>query len=183
MSIAVKHADHAKLLLTALSILQVSKLVLMGQAIVAILVYYLGTRSGAALTLGIMTAKVDLNSPENCIWWLKNGNWITGCGIASGLLYEYSLMVSCAVHQGVTGNSLPACVSCILLGNGLSTSLAVRKPSAFIFVVDSLEELVLASLLHFSGLIVLSNTLQSSFSILSTKLQVCCTKNVSLPHA
>ena len=91
MSIAVKHEKQAKLFLSGLALCQITMLVLVGYIINASPAFFLRTCCETVLIMGIMIAKVDLHEPENCMWWFKNGSWITGCATASGLLSEYML--------------------------------------------------------------------------------------------
>ncbi len=89
-SMAVKLGDRTKLVLSFLVLLQVALLVGAGVLMELGFFYFAGTCGGALATLGLMVWSVDLEKPEECWWWFKNGCWYTGGAIASGFMLEYS---------------------------------------------------------------------------------------------
>ncbi|MCJ1399013.1 Para-hydroxybenzoate--polyprenyltransferase, mitochondrial precursor (PHB:polyprenyltransferase) [Xylographa trunciseda] len=88
-SIALRHDKETKAVLSGLAVLQIGLLAASGMAIGASPVFFIGSCGSAALTLVIMIWKVKLKNVNNCWWWFKNGAWLTGGGIAAGLLGEY----------------------------------------------------------------------------------------------
>lgn len=88
-SIAVRHGHQTKSILTSLAVVQVGLLAAAGMAIGASPIYYIGTCGSAAMSLGAMIWKVNLNKVADCWWWFRNGCWITGGGISVGMLGEY----------------------------------------------------------------------------------------------
>jgi 4-hydroxybenzoate polyprenyltransferase len=88
-SMAVKFGHRTKSVLTTLTVVQIYLLVAAGWSAEMGVIYYCGTVFGTATTLGTMITMVDLEKPESCWWWFKNGCWYTGLAIASGLCGEY----------------------------------------------------------------------------------------------
>ena len=84
-SLAVLYRDRTKSLLAMMAalLLACGKLSEMG------LMYHLIAVGGATLSLGLMIARVDLQSSESRWWWFSNGFWFAGGSIAAGLLLEY----------------------------------------------------------------------------------------------
>ncbi|KAI9849305.1 MAG: Para-hydroxybenzoate--polyprenyltransferase, mitochondrial precursor (PHB:polyprenyltransferase) [Sclerophora amabilis] len=102
-SIALRHEAHTKLVLSGLAVVQVGLLAGAGVAAGAGPVFFLGSCGSAALALGWMINRVDLKSVTDCWWWFRHGCWITGGGIAAGLLGEYLMRL-----QGWYGNDVGA---------------------------------------------------------------------------
>lgn len=92
-SIALKHENQTKAILSALSIIQVGLLAVAGTAYEAGPLFYFGSCGSAAVTLGCLIWKVRLREVTSCWWWFKNGAWLTGGGIAMGLLADYSIKI------------------------------------------------------------------------------------------
>lgn len=90
-SIALRHANETKMVLSGLAITQIGFLAIAGAAIGTSPVFFIGSCGSAAVTLTLMIYKVRLKDVTNCWWWFKNGAIFTGGGIASGLLAEYML--------------------------------------------------------------------------------------------
>lgn len=90
-SIALRHEKETKAVLTGLAVVQVGLLAAAGTAAGVGPVFFIGSCGSAAATLGLMIWKVRLKEVSSCWWWFKNGAWLTGGGIASGMLAEYSL--------------------------------------------------------------------------------------------
>lgn len=90
-SIALRHQNETKLVLSGLAIVQTGLLAAAGAAIGAGPVFFVGSCGSAAATLGIMIWRVKLKEVSSCWWWFKNGALFTGGGIASGILAEYLL--------------------------------------------------------------------------------------------
>ena len=88
-SMAVKFGDSTKFLLSGLALLQVALLIGVGVVMEMGFFYFAVTCGGALATLGFMIWSVDLQKPEECWWWFKNGCWYTGGAIAGGFLLEY----------------------------------------------------------------------------------------------
>ncbi|OCL01777.1 4-hydroxybenzoate polyprenyl transferase [Glonium stellatum] len=89
MSIALKHENNTKAVLTMLAATQIALLGAAGVAVNAGPVFFIGACGSAALTLGTMIWRVRLKEVSNCWWWFKHGCWFTGGGIALGLFGEY----------------------------------------------------------------------------------------------
>ncbi|MCJ1315069.1 Para-hydroxybenzoate--polyprenyltransferase, mitochondrial precursor (PHB:polyprenyltransferase) [Xylographa vitiligo] len=90
-SIALRHNNETKTVLSGLAVVQIGLLAASGMAIGAGPVFFVGSCGSAAVTLGTMIWKVKLKDVNNCWWWFKNGALLTGGGIAAGLLGEYVL--------------------------------------------------------------------------------------------
>ncbi|MCJ1415836.1 Para-hydroxybenzoate--polyprenyltransferase, mitochondrial precursor (PHB:polyprenyltransferase) [Xylographa parallela] len=90
-SIALRHNNETKTVLSGLAVVQIGLLAASGIAIGAGPVFFIGSCGSAAVTLGTMIWKVKLKEVNNCWWWFKNGALLTGGGIAAGLLGEYVL--------------------------------------------------------------------------------------------
>lgn len=92
-SIALRHENQTKAILSALSIIQVGLLAVAGTAYGAGPLFYVGSCGSAAITLGCLIWKVRLKEVTSCWWWFKNGAWLTGGGIATGLLADYFIKI------------------------------------------------------------------------------------------
>lgn len=92
-SIALAH-DQSKRLLVGLAAVQVGLLAAAGVAVGAGPAFFAGSCGGAALTLGYMIAKVNLQSVKDCWWWFVNGCWWTGGAIGAGLAIDYGIKYS-----------------------------------------------------------------------------------------
>ncbi|MCJ1465735.1 Para-hydroxybenzoate--polyprenyltransferase, mitochondrial precursor (PHB:polyprenyltransferase) [Pseudocyphellaria aurata] len=90
-SIALRHEQQTKGVLSALALVQLGFLAAAGGAVDASPIFYLGGCGSAAATLGIMIWKVRLKEVSSCWWWFRNGALFTGGGIAMGLLADYSV--------------------------------------------------------------------------------------------
>ena len=88
-SIAVRHGDKTKSVLSGLAAVQVGLLAAAGAAAGASPVFFLGSCGSAIASLATMIYKVDLKSVPSCWWWFQHGCWITGGGISAGLFAEY----------------------------------------------------------------------------------------------
>ncbi|KAH0498698.1 hypothetical protein TgHK011_005937 [Trichoderma gracile] len=88
-SIALKHENQTKQVLTGLAIAQVALLGSAGMAAGAGPIFFLGSCGGALVTLGIMIKRVNLKSVRDCWWWFVNGCWITGGVISIGMAADY----------------------------------------------------------------------------------------------
>ncbi|KAL3450912.1 4-hydroxybenzoate polyprenyl transferase [Aspergillus insuetus] len=71
-SIALRHEQNTKAVLSGLAVVQVGLLAAAGVAAGAGPVFFIGTCGSAALTLGIMIRRVQLKSTQSCWWWFKN---------------------------------------------------------------------------------------------------------------
>ena len=98
-SIALRHERNTKAVLSGLAIVQITFLAAAGAAIGAGPAFYAGSCGSAALTLGIMIWKVQLQSVSSCWWWFRNGVWLTGGGIAGGMLADYLLQSKARVEE------------------------------------------------------------------------------------
>ena len=92
-SIALRHEKETKAVLSGLAIVQIGLLAVAGTAAGVGPVFFIGSCGSAAVTLGLMIWKVRLKEVSNCWWWFKNGAWLTGGGIAGGMLAEYLLNI------------------------------------------------------------------------------------------
>lgn len=85
----VRHQGHTRRLLVGSTSTQIALLCCAGITIEATLMYFVSTCFGTALVLGTMVTRVDLNQPNDCIWWFKKGCFFTGVIIACGFIGEY----------------------------------------------------------------------------------------------
>ena len=92
-SIALRHEKETKAVLSGLAVVQVGLLAAAGTAAGVGPVFFVGSCGSAAATLGLMIWKVRLRDVSSCWWWFKNGAWLTGGGIAGGMLAEYLLNI------------------------------------------------------------------------------------------
>ncbi len=90
-SIALRHEKETKAVLSGLAVVQVGLLAAAGSAVGVSPVFFIGSCGSAAATLGVMIWKVRLKEVSSCWWWFRNGAWLTGGGIAGGMLAEYML--------------------------------------------------------------------------------------------
>lgn len=88
-SIALAHEHNTKAVLTGLSIVQIGLLATAGYFSGAGPVFFIGSCGGAAASLATMIYRVRLKEVRNCWWWFKNGCWLTGGSIATGLFGDY----------------------------------------------------------------------------------------------
>ena len=88
-SIALRHEENTKVVLTGLAAVQIALLAAGGFAIGASPVFFIGSCGGAAFTLGLMILRVNLKNVHSCWWWFRNGCWFTGGAITFGLVCEY----------------------------------------------------------------------------------------------
>lgn len=89
-SIALAH-DQSKRLLVGLATVQIGFLAAAGVAAGAGPAFFVGSCGGAALTLGYMIRKVNLQSVKDCWWWFVNGCLLTGGAISAGLAVDYAI--------------------------------------------------------------------------------------------
>lgn len=90
-SIALRHEKETKAVLSGLAMVQVGLLAAAGTAAGVGPAFFIGSCGSAAATLGLMIWKVRLKEVSSCWWWFRNGAWLTGGGIAGGMLAEYML--------------------------------------------------------------------------------------------
>jgi 4-hydroxybenzoate polyprenyltransferase len=88
-SIALKHENETKAILSGLAVVQLGLLAATGVAAGMGPVFFVGSCGGAAVTLGVMIKRVKLKEVKNCWWWFVNGAWFTGGAITLGLVGEY----------------------------------------------------------------------------------------------
>ncbi|KAF1926061.1 4-hydroxybenzoate polyprenyl transferase [Didymella exigua CBS 183.55] len=88
-SIALKHENETKAVLSGLAVVQIGLLAASGYAAGLGPLFYIGSCGGAALTLGTMIRRVKLKEVKNCWWWFVNGAFFTGGAISLGLAGEY----------------------------------------------------------------------------------------------
>lgn len=90
-SIALRHEKDTKAVLTGLAACQIGLLGFAGVAAGAGPIFFMGSCGGASVTLSTMIWRVNLKSVSNCWWWFKNGCWLTGITISTGLVGDYYL--------------------------------------------------------------------------------------------
>ena len=90
-SIALRHEKETKAVLSGLAVVQIVLLAMAGSAAGAGPFFFIGSCGSAAATLGLMIWRVRLKEVSSCWWWFRNGAWLTGGGIAGGMLAEYML--------------------------------------------------------------------------------------------
>ena len=100
-SIALRHDQQTKQILTGLAVTQIGLLAAAGAATGAGPVFFVGSCGGAAVTLAIMIKRVNLKSVKDCWWWFVNGCWLTGGVIALGLGGEYLVQYSQRSEEGL----------------------------------------------------------------------------------
>ena len=88
-SMAVRWRHHGKLLLGVLITLQIAFLGLAGWMIDAGEGYFLIACGASATVLVTMIWTVDLEQPDQCAWWFKNGIWMVGTCMLGGLTATY----------------------------------------------------------------------------------------------
>ncbi|PWY63713.1 4-hydroxybenzoate polyprenyl transferase [Aspergillus heteromorphus CBS 117.55] len=88
-SIALRHENNTKVVLSALATLQVGLLAAAGVAAGSGPIFFFGSCGSAIVSLGLMIRKVQLQDARNCWWWFKNGCLFTGGGIATGMFLDY----------------------------------------------------------------------------------------------
>jgi 4-hydroxybenzoate polyprenyltransferase len=90
-SIALKHENETKAVLSGLAVVQIGLLAATGVAAGMGPVFFVGSCGGAAASLGVMIKRVKLKEVKNCWWWFVNGAWFTGGAISLGLVGEYGM--------------------------------------------------------------------------------------------
>lgn len=93
-SIALRHDNETKAILSGLAAIQISLLATAGIVIDAGPAFFVGSCGAAAATLGLMIWRVKLKEVSSCWWWFRNGAWLTGGAIATGLLGEYLIRMN-----------------------------------------------------------------------------------------
>lgn len=88
-SIALQHKHNTKAVLSGLAAAQIAMLATAGATAGAGPIFFLGSCGSSMITLGTMIWRVRLDDVQDCWWWFKNGCWLTGGGIALGLLGDY----------------------------------------------------------------------------------------------
>ena len=88
-SIARAHEHNTKTVLAGLTTMQVSLLAAAGYFSGAGPLFYMISCGGSGLTLGSIIRQVDLKNPKDCWYWFKNGAWMTGGVISTGLLMDF----------------------------------------------------------------------------------------------
>ena len=51
--------------------------------------YHYVAVGGNVVVLQIMVTRLDLDDPQDCLWWFQTGSLLVGGTIAGGLLGEY----------------------------------------------------------------------------------------------
>jgi 4-hydroxybenzoate polyprenyltransferase len=95
-SIALRHAEQTKFILSGLAVVQIGLLSAAGLAVGAGPLFFVGSCGSAAATLSLTIWKVNLKDVKNCWWWFKYGAWLTGGGITLGLLGDYVYTLQCS---------------------------------------------------------------------------------------
>ncbi|KAI9738514.1 MAG: Para-hydroxybenzoate--polyprenyltransferase, mitochondrial precursor (PHB:polyprenyltransferase) [Claussenomyces sp. TS43310] len=90
-SIALRHNEETKRVLSGLAVVQISLLATAGVASGAGPAFFITSCGGAALSLAVMIKRVNLKSVKDCWWWFVNGCWITGGTISAGMGLEYAI--------------------------------------------------------------------------------------------
>jgi len=88
-SIALRHEQQTKAVLSGLGVFQIGLLAGAGATLGLGPGFYAISCGAGAATLGVMIKSVDLKSVKSCWWWFKNGAWITGGTVGLGLAVEY----------------------------------------------------------------------------------------------
>ena len=104
-SIALRHEHNTKAVLSGLTAVQVGLLGAAGLVAGAGPAFFIGSCGGATATLGLMIWRVRLKDVKNCWWWFKNGTWITGGAIATGLFADYLIRASDVETDAVTNGN------------------------------------------------------------------------------
>ena len=89
-NIVVLYEGKTKPLLAKLAIGQVIFLASAGILGASSPLYFIGSVVSAAITLGFVVKRVNLEVPQSCLWWFKYGCcFLTGGAILSGLVGQY----------------------------------------------------------------------------------------------
>ncbi|KAI9811603.1 MAG: Para-hydroxybenzoate--polyprenyltransferase, mitochondrial precursor (PHB:polyprenyltransferase) [Pycnora praestabilis] len=88
-SIALKHENNTKAVLSGLAVVQIGLLAAAGTAAGAGPIFFVGSCGSAGLTLAWMIHRVNLKDVKDCWWWFRYGCWFTGGGVTLGLFGEY----------------------------------------------------------------------------------------------
>lgn len=89
-SIALAHAKNTKQVLSGLAATQISLLVAAGVVAGSGAPVFVGI-GAAAVGLGVMIRRVELEKVESCWWWFVNGAWIVGGSLVGGLGVDYAI--------------------------------------------------------------------------------------------
>lgn len=97
-SLAIRLGQYSKPTLTALAIIQVALLAIVGVKEAFSPVYFLISCGGAGLVLLVMLVSVDLKTPASCAWWFGERTALVGVSLVTGLLGEYAVRNCSIVH-------------------------------------------------------------------------------------
>lgn len=89
VSFAVASHRYGKLLLSLAAMVQLGLLFMTGVYMGVGPLYFALACGGTAVLLVWMLLSLDLESPESCSWWYRNGLWVVGVCIGEGLVAEY----------------------------------------------------------------------------------------------
>ena len=87
-SMSVRYENHAGLLLSALSVLQIGTLWTTGVLLSASFAYFLGTCGSIGLMLILLIWRLDTKDPQKCLWWFQYGSLAFGLITSAGLIQE-----------------------------------------------------------------------------------------------
>ena len=97
-SMAVLYGERTKPILYQLLTLMFLLLLACGWLGQLLIPYFTIAVGGATISLGLMIARVDLNSTQSCWWWFSNGFWYVGGSITGGLFLEYVSRLDSSIH-------------------------------------------------------------------------------------
>ena len=86
---AVLHGDRTRRVLIVAMVIQVGLLYYTGVVMQATPMFFVSSCAGTAIILGKMVTSVNLDDPNDCLWWFKKGCIYTGLIISSGFVGEY----------------------------------------------------------------------------------------------
>jgi 4-hydroxybenzoate polyprenyltransferase len=87
-SIAVRFRKNTRLLLSAVTLAQLSFLGLAGKLQEFGAGYFTIACGGTLVSMLWMLLTINLNEPLQCMWWFKNGCWLVGLSISGGLVMQ-----------------------------------------------------------------------------------------------
>ena len=88
-SMAIRFANHTKLLASILATAQVILLIATGWLTELPPVYFILTCGGGGIALVSMIVQVNLSQPASCAWWFHRGFWSVGGCVAAGFFSQY----------------------------------------------------------------------------------------------
>lgn len=102
-SIALAHSSNTKKVLSGLAVTQIGLLAAAGVAAGSGPLFFTVSCGGAALSLGTMIWRVQLESVSSCWWWFVKGAYFVGGAITMGLGGDYVIQYIEAENRNKEG--------------------------------------------------------------------------------